>query len=121
MIESQKLSVYFIHVQIDRRFITAFTASAVPLSFTMRRACSEELKCINTTDRFFQNAEPVLVSNDNKDCRNLPNLINDPSINVNLSNLSDCTSLTVEDFQKNKSKYRFQYFSLQHKWASCKI
>ena len=44
MIESQKLSVYFIHVQIDRRFITAFTASAVPLSFTMRRACYTTLK-----------------------------------------------------------------------------
>ena len=74
-------------------------------------SCSnEELKCINHTDRYFQNSEHLQISDESKNNYRLTNFTNDISGNVNLSKFTDCSYFTVEDFQNTNLSPNFNIF-----------
>ena len=71
---------------------------------------SEELKCINATDRYFLNTDDNLNSKGTIDACKVSNFLTDTSWEVNLSNFSDCVYYTTEEFQEANLSSNFNVF-----------
>ena len=71
---------------------------------------SEELKCINATDRYFLNTDDNLSSKGTIDACKVSNFLTDISREVNLSNFSDCVYYTTEEFQEANLSSNFNVF-----------